>query len=102
MNNRECDSCIKRKTIYCPNSEKCYCTEDKPFYMSKIDALEEIESCDYIINKGDRDRLALSKGNRKLRNRINKAIKYIKENEEEYGSLEDNEKIIIEILEGAE
>lgn len=32
--------------------------------------------------------------------RINKVIEYIKENEKEYGSLEDNEKIILNILEG--
>lgn len=35
-------------------------------------------------------------------NRINKVIKYIKENEKEYGSLEDNEKIILKILKGKE
>lgn len=39
---------------------------------------------------------------RELLNRIDKAIKYIKENEKEYGSLEDNEKIILEILKGKE
>lgn len=37
---------------------------------------------------------------KKQQNRINKAIEYIKENEKEYGSLEDNEKIILEILTG--
>lgn len=31
---------------------------------------------------------------------IDKAIEYIKENEKEYGSLEENEKIILEILRG--
>ena len=35
-----------------------------------------------------------------LQSKIDKAIKYIKENEKEYGSLEDNEKIILEILKG--
>lgn len=31
-----------------------------------------------------------------------KAIKYIKNNEKEYGSLEDNEKIILDILKGSD
>lgn len=35
-----------------------------------------------------------------LLDRIDKAIEYIKENEKEYGSLEENEKIILDILRG--
>lgn len=34
------------------------------------------------------------------KSRIEKAIEYIEENEKEYGSLEDNEKIILNILQG--
>lgn len=34
----------------------------------------------------------------RLEERIDKAIEYIKSNEKEYGSLEDNEKIILDIL----
>ena len=41
MNKIECESCIKRKTIYCPNSEKCFATKDKPFYQNRIMLLEE-------------------------------------------------------------
>lgn len=37
-----------------------------------------------------------------VNNIINKAIKYIKNNEKEYGSLEDNEKIILDILKGSD
>jgi hypothetical protein len=36
----------------------------------------------------------------KLQQRIEKAIKYIEENQKEYGSLLDNEKIILGILKG--
>lgn len=36
----------------------------------------------------------------KLQIRILKAIEYIESNEKEYGSLEDNEKIILNILRG--
>lgn len=32
MNNVECESCVKRKTMYCPNSFKCYVTKDKPYW----------------------------------------------------------------------
>lgn len=41
MNKIECESCIKRKTIYCPNSEKCFATKDKPFYQNRIMLLKE-------------------------------------------------------------
>lgn len=43
MNKIECESCIKRKTIYCPNSEKCFATKDKPFYQNRIMLLEETQ-----------------------------------------------------------
>lgn len=41
MNEIECESCIKRKTIYCPSSSECYDTVDKPFYQNRIMLLEE-------------------------------------------------------------
>lgn len=40
--------------------------------------IEEIEKLNYIIDKQDRDIIALSNGNRKLKARIDKAIEYIK------------------------
>ena len=40
---RECETCIKRKTIYCPNSLECMDTNDKPYYQDKIMLLEENE-----------------------------------------------------------
>lgn len=33
---KDCSMCKKRKTMDCPNSSKCYSTEDKPFFESKI------------------------------------------------------------------
>lgn len=39
--NKECETCIKRKTVYCPNSIKCMATDDKPYYQNKIMLLEE-------------------------------------------------------------
>lgn len=41
MSNVECESCVKRKTMYCPNSFKCYATKDKPYWQNRIMLLEE-------------------------------------------------------------
>ena len=41
MNEIECESCIKRKTIYCPSSSECYDTVDKPYYQNRIMLLKE-------------------------------------------------------------
>ncbi len=38
---RECESCIKRKTPYCPNSTECMATDDMPYYQNRIMLLEE-------------------------------------------------------------
>lgn len=38
---RECETCIKRKTMYCPNSSECFDTENKPYYQNRIMLLEE-------------------------------------------------------------
>ena len=48
--NKECKNCIKRKTIWCPNSDKCYSKEDKPYYINELIALQEIETLRNIIN----------------------------------------------------
>lgn len=34
---RSCDNCIKKKTINCPNSSKCYETLDKPYFERRRD-----------------------------------------------------------------
>ena len=41
MNEIECETCIKRKTKYCPNSSECSETIDKPYYQNRIMLLEE-------------------------------------------------------------
>lgn len=41
MNKRECETCIKKKTMYCPNSSKCLKTEDKLYYQNKLMSLEK-------------------------------------------------------------
>lgn len=41
---------------------------------------KEIEMLNYIIDKQDRDIVALSNGNRKLKEKIDKATEYVKNN----------------------
>lgn len=41
MNKEECELCIKYKTMYCPNSNDCYMTQNKPYYQNRIMLLEE-------------------------------------------------------------
>lgn len=41
MTSRECETCIKRKTVYCPNSIECMATNYKPYYQNRIMLLEE-------------------------------------------------------------
>ena len=60
MNNVECESCVKRKTMYCPNSFKCYATKDKPYWQNRIMLLEE---------------------NKELHNKIDKAIEYLEDDD---------------------
>ncbi len=38
---RECDTCIKRKTTFCPTSMECMATDDMPYYQNRIMLLEE-------------------------------------------------------------
>lgn len=43
MNIDKCSTCIKRKTTYCPNSNKCHNTENKPYYKNRTMILKENE-----------------------------------------------------------
>ena len=51
MNERECETCIRRKTIYCPNSKQCFATENKPYYQNRIMLLEENQKYKEVINE---------------------------------------------------
>lgn len=66
------------------------------------DLQEKNESLKTRIKTVKRRRKKQTQKKYKYKYRIDKAIEYLKENEEEYGSLEDNEKIILEILKGEE
>ena len=41
MNKEECDYCVKRKTMYCPNSNECYSLDNLPYFQTKLDVLKE-------------------------------------------------------------
>ena len=46
----KCETCIKRKTPYCPTSMECMATDDMPYYQNRIMLLEENEQLK-LINK---------------------------------------------------
>lgn len=48
---RECETCIKRKTIYCPNYYECYDTKEMPHYQNRIMLLEENQKYKEVIDK---------------------------------------------------
>lgn len=51
MNSRECETCVKRKTMYCPNSSECLETEDKIHYQNRIMLLEQNNQLKEVIEE---------------------------------------------------
>ena len=49
--NEECETCIKRKTVYCPTSIECMATDDKPYYQNRIMLLEENPNNKWVIKE---------------------------------------------------
>lgn len=50
---RECETCIKRKTTYCPTSIECMATDDMPYYQNRIMLLEENKRLNSAIQTYD-------------------------------------------------
>lgn len=48
---RECESCVKKKTIFCPNSMECMNTIDMSYYQNRIMLLEENKKLQCYKNK---------------------------------------------------
>ena len=88
MKDRWCETCVKRKTIYCPNSDKCFEKEEKPYYQDKIMLLEE--------NQKLKSTLELYKGSL---HREHEAIHRANDLEEENQELKNQQKEFIEYLE---
>ena len=49
MKSSMCENCIKYKTIYCPNSDKCMAREDKLFYEDKYTILVKNEALEEVL-----------------------------------------------------
>ena len=47
---KECETCIKRKTPYCPTSIECMATDDMPYYQNRIMLLEENQQLKDLID----------------------------------------------------
>lgn len=88
MKDRWCKTCVKRKTIYCPNSDKCFEKEEKTYYQDKIMLLEE--------NQKLKSTLELYKGSL---HREHEAIHRANDLEEENQELKNQQKEFIEWLE---
>ena len=87
MNEIECETCIKRKTKYCPNSSECYENIDKPYYQNRIMLLEEneqlkgsLQTHEILLRANVEENQQLKKQLKQKENIINKARKYINNN----------------------
>lgn len=69
---RECESCIKRKTVYCPTSMECMATDDMPYYQNRIMLLEENKRLKGAIQTYD----ILLKSNVKENEQLKEELKY--------------------------
>lgn len=89
MKVRKCEECIRRKTMYCPNTKICYSTENKPYYLDNIMANEVIEKLKNEIDKKDKviDEMAkeIEKQQKEIENSVPKeAIRNISNHIEYY------------------
>lgn len=53
---KECETCIKRKTMWCPTSMDCMALDELPYYLDKILALEKIDDLEQE-NKKEKGRV---------------------------------------------
>ena len=88
-----------------PNNAEYEETDSNLAQLTILRLHEEIDKLNHIIDKQDRDIVALSNGNRKLKTRIDKAIEHIKkvmQNEEEYEDDYIYNKYLLDILQGSD
>lgn len=69
-------------------------------YLRKQLGIRDSQVLNDLLNNYSNAQISLQNQLVKQQQRIVKAIEYIKSNEKEYGSLEENEKIILDILRG--
>lgn len=116
--NKECESCIKRKTMWCPTSIDCMALDELPHHLDKISALkkiddlqqenkqlkeeiarlrEKIENLTTMTVCGDRKQIK-NTAQYKLELAEQKIDKIIEENKELNKRLENEQKVVEEYL----
>lgn len=75
---RECETCIKRKTKWCPNSSECYDTSEMIHYQNRIMLLEERDKYKSLY-QNEKDK------NDTLNRVIKKTEEYIKSQSQDAG-----------------
>lgn len=76
---RECETCIKRKTLYCPSTNECMYTDDMPYYQNRVMLLEENKKLNGAIQTYDILLKANAEENKQLKDNWNKLKKCLKE-----------------------
>ncbi len=86
----KCETCIKRKTPYCPPSMECMATDDMPYYQNRITLLEEnqtlngaIQTYEILLKTNVEENKRLKDNWNKLKEWVNKHYDYYM-NEEDY------------------
>lgn len=77
--NKECETCIKRKTVYCPTSIECMATDDKPYYQNRIMLLEENKELKKQLEERPKEYVFIGNAQNKTRDFINQITKDNKE-----------------------
>lgn len=72
---RECETCIKKKTLYCPNSIECMATDDMPYYQNRIMILEENEKLKKELKERPKEYIFIGNAQNKTRDFINNITK---------------------------
>ena len=103
---RECESCIKRKTTYCPNSMECMATDDMPYYQNRIMLLEENQELKLELSGyrqailEDKDMLGLKEESEELKKQLKEYKRLgFKHLNDKCNKLENQQKEFIEYLE---
>ena len=90
MSKIECETCIKRKTRYCPNSSECLETEDMPHYKNRIMILEENELYKTLLMKDHHKIHELADVIDEVEKSLKDYQEYIDEAKKMYSDLDDD------------
>ena len=74
---RECETCIKRKTLYCPSTNECMYTDDMPYYQNRVMLLEENKKLNGAIQTYDILLKANAEENKQLKDNWNKLKEWL-------------------------